>query len=185
MRALIVATGPSLKREDVEWWSAGRKVYAVSNAYRYCDRVDLLYACDEQWYDVHEPSTRHIAERWTTCDAAATKYGLHHIPGHYGPPAFDTGDAIAYGGNSGFQALNLAYIHGCCDAVLLGFDCGQEPGGPSHCFGEHPSACDNPRPYRRWLEHWRKAAPEIAAAGMVVRNATRGGWLDVFPRVAR
>lgn len=180
---LIVATGPSLTREDAERWSEGRNVIAVNTAYDGWCEPHLVYACDLQWWDVHEATTRNYW-RWTTSDEAAAKYGLQHIPGHYDPPAFDTtSEAIAYGGNSGFQALNLAYALGMRDAVLLGFDCGQQPGGASHCHGEHPSACDNPRPYKKWLDHWRKAAPEIAAAGMTVRNATRGGALECFERV--
>lgn len=181
MNALIVATGPSLTREDVDRWSPGRTVFAVNTAYDgWCD-PDILYACDAQWWSVHDARTRHIPQRWTVNDEAASKYGLNHIPGHYAAPAFDTsGEAIAYGGNSGFQALNLAYVMGFRDAVLLGFDMGQN--GPSHCHGEHPPACDNPRPYRIWIEHFNRAAPQIAAAGMTVINATRGGALDMFPR---
>lgn len=183
MNALIVATGPSLARADVDLWSPGRTVFAVNTAYDgWCD-PDILYACDEQWWAVHEVHTRHIPQRWTVNDEAASKYGLNYIPGHYDAPAFDTsGSAIAYGGNSGFQALNLAYVLGFRDVVLLGFDCGQEPSGPSHCHGEHPPACDNPRPYRRWLEHWRRAAPGIAAAGMTVRDATPAGAVGAYFR---
>lgn len=184
--ALIVATGPSLIRADVHAWSRGRDVFAVNDAYRWCN-PDHLYACDLQWWDVHESCTRHIESRWTTSHEASVKYGLNHIPGQHADSArryFDaSGHGIVYGGNSGFQALNLAYVMGYRDAVLLGFDMGQAMGGPSHCFGEHPAACDNPRPYNSWRKHWERAAPEIAAAGMHVRNATRGGFLDVFPRV--
>lgn len=186
--ALIVATGPSLTREDVTAWSEGRIVYAVNTAYDgWCQRIDVLYACDENWWNVHEPCTRHISERWTTCDVAAMKYGLNHIPGEHAGPArkyFDaSGHGIIYGGNSGFQALNLAYVHGCRDAVLLGFDLGDGPVGESHCHGDHPPECDNPRPYKAWIDHWNKAAPWIAEAGMTVRNATRGGNLEAFERV--
>lgn len=185
MQALIVATGPSLTRADVEHWSVGRRVYAVNDAYTVCD-PDVLYACDEQWWSVHEESTRHIAHRWTTSAEAVERYDLDHIPGQHANTArryFDaSGHGIIYGGNGGFQALNLAYVHGCRDALLLGFDLGQADDGPSHFFGEHPAKCDNPRPYQAWLDHFRKAAPEIAAAGMRVRNVTRGGALDCFER---
>ena len=185
---LVIASGPSLTAEDVAIWSVGRRVYAVNDTYKLCPDPDVLYACDEQWWGVHDTATRHIAQRWTTDEQAATKYNLNHIPGQHSGSArqyFDaSGNGIVYGGNSGFQALNLAYAQGCRDAVLLGFDMGQDsPDGPSHFFGDHPPACDNPRPYRMWLDHWQRAAPEIAAAGMRVRNATRGGALNCFERV--
>jgi hypothetical protein len=186
--ALIVATGPSLTCEDVAAWSPGRIVYGVNDAYRVC-APHILYACDLQWWDVHYSCARHFGEqRWTCNDEAAAKYGLHHVPGRHGIDKgiyFDaTGEGIIYGGNSGFQALNLAYMHGHRDAVLLGFDVGRAPDQPTHFFGEHPPACANPSPFNAWLKHWRRAAPQIAAAGMTVCNATRGGALDCFPRVA-
>jgi hypothetical protein len=123
-----------------------------------------------------------IAERWTTNDVAARKYGLRHIPGQHHENArkrFDaSGHGVVYGGNGGFQALNLAYVQGVRDAVLLGFDCQGK-----HFFGDHPPAICNPSPFADWLAHWKAAAPEIAAAGMTVRNATRGGRLECFPRI--
>lgn len=187
-QALIVATGPSLTREDVKLWSQNRRVYTVNDAYKWCDRIDVLYACDEQWWDVHHEATRHCnTNRWTTDLVTAQKYNLNHITGRHADDArkyFDaSGHGIIYGGNSGFQALNLAYVLGIRNAVLLGFDMQDGPNGESHCFGDHPPSCDNPRPHKMWLDHWRKSAPEIAAAGMRVWNATRGGALDVFPRV--
>lgn len=188
MQALIVATGPSLTREDVTAWSEGRIVYAVNDAYRYCSWINIIYACDEEWWDYHEADTRYIEDRWTTNEQAALKYGLNHIPGESADAArkyFDaSGHGIIYGGNGGFQALNLAYVHGCRDAVLLGFDLGHAPGEPKHCFGDHPPEIDRPSPYRAWIDHWNKAAPWITEAGMTVRNATRGGNLEAFERVS-
>jgi len=182
---LIIATGPSLTIDDINRWSHRRTVYAVNDAYKLC-LPDVLYACDCEWWDVHEPLTRHIDQRWTTSDDAAVKYGLRHIPGQHADQCqcyFDvTGDGIIYGGNSGFQTLNLAFAHGQRDALLLGFDMEHATGEPKHFFGDHPSHIDRPSPYRAWLEHWQHAAPVIAAAGMIVRNATRGGALNVFPR---
>lgn len=182
-QCLIVATGPSLTREDVDRWAVGRFVIAVNDAYDGWCEPDLLYACDEQWWAVHEPRSRRVPARMTTSAEAAARFGLYHIPGRSAGTFDASGHGIVYGGNSGFQALNLAYVLGYRDAVLLGFDMGQQPGQPGHCFGEHPRECDNPRPYKAWLDHWRKAAPDIKAAGMNVRNATRGGALEVFPRV--
>jgi hypothetical protein len=184
LQAVIIATGESLTEADVDAaWRSGRKIFAVNDAYRLCPCADVLYACDEQWWDLHEKPSRVIAERWTTCDVAAQKYGLRHIPGQHHTNdrrRFDaSGHGIVYGGNGGFQALNLAYALGVRDAILLGFDC-----EGTHFFGDHPPAICNPSPFADWLDHWKAAAPEIAAAGMVVRNATRGGKLECFPRVS-
>lgn len=179
-RAVIIASGASLTKADVELvrYMTDRRVYVVNDSYTWVPWADALYACDEEWWDVHEPKSRCVAERWTTCDAAALKYNLRHIPGQF-DGTFDTsGHGIVYGGNSGFQTLNLAFAQGVRDVVLLGFDM-----GGLHFFGEHPPAIAKPSPFNTWIKHFREAAPVIAAAGMRVVNATRGGRLEAFPRV--
>lgn len=193
-KAIIIATGPSLTHADAAkawslWLRDGWNLYAVNDAHSYIPLTDefTLYACDEEWWNEYHNQTRRVMRRVTTNDAAAAKYGLEYIPGQHAEQAgraFDaSGKGIVYGGNGGFQALNLAYADGMRDVVLLGFDMGHDPGEPSHCHGEHPHHLRRASPYKSWLEHWRKAAPEIERAGMRVRNATRRTFLDVFPRV--
>lgn len=185
-RAVIVATGPSLTREDAELVTrSGRAVYAVNDAYKLFPSATALYACDLEWWDLHRPGFA-AWRMWTTNDEAARRYGLQHIPGKHFLSArkcFNAdGDWIVYGGNSGFQALNLAYLLGVRDAVLLGFDMGHESDEPSHFFGDHPQSIRRSSPFKMWINHFNLAAPEIAAAGMTVVNASRKTRLECFPR---
>ena len=189
-RAIIIATGPSLMAEDIHTAiCSDRQIYAVNNAYTYLMRADVLYACDCEWWNLHHKLSLNyfINERWTTNDEAAKKYGLNHVPGEHWEQRripFDvSGHGIVYGGNSGFQALNLAYIKGIRDAILLGFDMGHEKNESKHCHGEHPSGIDRPSPFAEWIRSFERAAPVIAAAGMQVRNATRRTRLTCFPQV--
>lgn len=188
LRAVIIATGPSLTQSDCDLAATmGRRVYVVNDAYRWCPFADVLYACDEEWWAIHHADTNGV-EAWTTSQDAAFKYGLNHIPGDHADHArryFDaSGHGIIYGGNSGFQAINLAYVHGVRDAVLLGFDMGYDAGEAKHFFGDHPAAIEKPSPYPAWIKHFNMAAGEIAAAGMTVRNASRRTRLECFKRVA-
>lgn len=188
-RAFIIATGPSLTKEDCRYvcdlaalghWD----VYCVSNSYLLCDHIDVLYACDEAWWDSHESTTRGL-NRWTCNEEAAKKYNLMHVAGEHSAAAGIRFDAsrkgIIYGGNSGFQTLNLAYMRGARVAYLLGFDMGYDAGTPKHFFGEHPASFDNPSDYNDWIRHFDCAVPEICAAGMTVINATRKTRLESFP----
>lgn len=182
--AVIIASGPSLTIDDAMRNFRGRKVYAVSDAYRYVPTADVLYACDPEWWDIHEPKTRHIPDRWTSDKKAAEKYGLNLMPGQHAESnglLFDvTGYGIIYGGNSGFQTINLAFAHGIRDALLLGFDMGHEPDEPSHFFGEHPTELQKPSPYLMWIRHFNDAAPLIHAAGMNIVNCSRRTRLECF-----
>src|SRR3546814_326343 len=186
--AVIIATGESLTDADVDAaWRSGRRIYAVNDAYRKIPCADVLYAADLEWGDLHESTSRTVGERWTCNDEAAKKYGLLHITCRHHTRAkkyFDasghgvlSGGHGMHGGNSGFQALNLAFAQGVRDAVLLGFDL-----GGTHFFGDHPPSIAKTSPFEAWRSGWRAAAPEIAAAGMVGRNATRGGRRDCLPR---
>lgn len=190
-RCLIIATGPSLTQRDVTLARGlDRRTYAVNDAYRLAPWSDVVYACDEDWWNVHYAKVRRVApgaELWTTSDEAAKKYNLNHIPGDHHDHArcrFDiSGKRIIYGANGGFQTWNLAFADGMRDAVLLGFDMGHEPGTPTHFFGEHPPECNTPRPFNDWVDNFNRAAPIAAAAGMVTRNATRVTRLTCFERV--
>jgi hypothetical protein len=180
--AAIIATGASLKQHDVDLCHRpGWIVYAVNDAYLMAPNADFLYACDKDWWDIHEKETRLIKSRWSCNQDASIQYGLEFIRGHHARlpnRLFGVKDDIVYGGNSGFQTLNLAYLHGIRRAVLLGFDM-----GGSHFFGEHPKGLNRNSPFKMWIDHFKDAAPEISAAGMQVINCTMGGALECFPRM--
>ena len=180
--AICIATGPSLTAEDVQAaYVAGCIGYAVNDAYKLAPWASVLYACDDDWWNLHEGVQDFQGERWTTNDEAAAKWGINHIPGT-SAGLFGTEDIICYGKNSGFQAINLAYMHGHTDIMLLGYDMGFEPGTPKHFFGEHPRGIDRPSQYPEWIKHFNRAAPVIAEAGVKITNMTRQTALECFER---
>lgn len=88
---------------------------------------------------------------------------------------------INEGGNSGYQAMNIAYHAGARRLVLLGFDM-QRTAGRSHWFGDHPGRMNVPSPYEQWVAAFRPLAADLAAAGVEVINASRATALDCFTR---
>jgi len=190
--AILIATGPSLTVADVELARScsSSHIMVVNDAFRIAPDADLLYACDDEWwhrYHAEVMATTFDGALWTTSDQAAAKYGLHHVPGknHEAQDGvlFDvSGKGITYGGNSGFQLINLAFMLGHRSLVLLGYDMGYDAGTPKHFFGEHPQALEKPSPYPKWIHHFNQAAPVMKAAGMRVVNASRKTRLECFPR---
>lgn len=186
-RALIIATGPSLTQSDVdEAWLLDRYVIAVNDAYKLAPWADALYACDYEWWEHHKDNVPRGMVCYTWSDRAAREFGLNHIEGRSTLDVgvhFSTAPGwIVTGGNSGFQAINLAYLLGARDIVLLGFDMGHDKSDKSHFFGDHPPSLYKASPYRDWIKHFNAAAPEIAAAGVRIVNASRRTALDCFPR---
>lgn len=95
---------------------------------------------------------------------------------------FDRPGEVGWGGNGGFQALNLALQFGARRILLCGFDCSIEKG--RHFFGSHPSPLDNPRQagVDRWLAAFDAQRPVLDLIGAEVINCASHSRLTAFPR---
>jgi hypothetical protein len=183
----VAATGPSLTPE-VASLVRGNRVVAVNDAYKLFPFADVLYACDAKWWDVHKGCPGFLGERWSSHEKggsndkreAGAKYGLKLVAGRSGE-TFRTDGAIAYGSNSGFQAVNLAILFGASRIVLVGFDM-REVGGRRHFFGEHPRPLRSGGCFQSWAAKFASAA-KCLPAGVQVVNATPGSAVKAFPFV--
>jgi hypothetical protein len=124
----------------------------------------------------------HGAELWTQDVAAARDYGLNWIRGE-GTQGLGR-KSVHFGGHSGFQAVNLAYLWGARRIVLLGFDLQCGPGGRSHWFGDHPpdQGFHNPKRFDHWVRAMAPLARDLADQGVTVINASRATALQCFQR---
>lgn len=110
----------------------------------------------------------------------AKRWDLNIIPGAHGKGLGE--DRIHYGSNSGYQAINLAYLWGAGQIVLLGYDM-QTTGGKQHWFGDHPAGpmqCQSN--YSGFMGNFTKLAEDLAARGVDVVNCTRETALTCFRR---
>lgn len=95
---------------------------------------------------------------------------------------------IHFGGNSGYQAINLAFLFGATRIILLGFDM-KKDGEKVHFFGNHPyhkrkNEGPNEGTMRRWVHNFASLAADLKQEGVEVINATRSTALDCFPKQA-
>lgn len=91
--------------------------------------------------------------------------------------------SIGSGGNSGFQALNLAVQFGARRIILVGFDMSSRSG--VHWYGRNNwSMANNPGDdnFRRWIAAFATAAAQLAEAGIEVINASLDSAMKSFPR---
>ena len=84
-------------------------------------------------------------------------------------------DCLHYGGNSGYQAVNLAYLLGAKTILLLGFDM-----FGTHYFGEHKYGLNNDSPYKRFIESF--CTINVKKHNIEVINCSRQSALEYFPR---
>ncbi len=143
---IVFATGPSLTGEVVEtirpYHEDGTVVtFGCNDAYRIVPFLDVHYACDPPWWKYHVEQCdilAHPAVKWTQDPGVPDLYGINRIAGKSGPGLSTLQDLIHFGGNSGFQVLNLALLYGCRKMILCGYNMGIPAGKQAHFFGVHP-----------------------------------------------
>ncbi len=182
MNAICIASGPSLTQEDVNLCkNSGHSIYIVNDVYKLAPWADHLYAADRDWWDFHEGVQDFPGQKWHIDEKTCEKWGLNYIP-YSSSKIFATESPIATGKNSGFQAINLAFLHGHREIWLLGYDLGFQPGTKKHFFGEHPQKINRPSQYDDWLAHYAKAKPIMEKNGLRIINMTNSTRLDIFEK---
>lgn len=186
--AVCIANGTSLTKEDVEFCKGKGKIYAVKEAALLAPFADVLYAADVDWWKLptNKLAKEFQGEKWTVADdsnpeikQAVKDFGLKTIK--YMSSAVWSSDPsyIATGHNSGFQAINLAVLHGASRVILLGYDMGYS-GQNKHWWTGQVKRDSRWSDYQKWIRHFNQAAPLIPVP---VINATRGGNLECFARM--
>lgn len=89
---------------------------------------------------------------------------------------------VGSGGNSGFQAMNLAVQFGATGILGIGFDmCGD------HWYGRNGwDKANNPgeENFKRWRKAFESAAPVLSWLGVEFINASMNSTLNCFPKMS-
>lgn len=180
--SICIASGPSLTQADVDYCRGKGRVYAVKEAALAAPWADVLYAADTDWWVNHKDRWEGFAgEKWTVSNRACELFpALKYVEAKSEWQWSDTPGALATGGNSGFQALNMAVLDGAERVILLGYDYGHQPGMSKHWWDkDHPrdSRYSN---YAEWNKRLAAAAPMIPVP---VLNATPSTAITCFEQV--
>lgn len=182
--AAIVASGPSAKNVEASELQGRTKVVAIKKSFDLVPFADAVYGCDFPWWRSVQGLPNFTGLK-LCYDARASAFGCRKVDITlkqdgllFGP----TGH-VGSGGNSGFQALNLALQFGASRVLLIGFDLHDR--GGVHWYGRNNAVgMSNPGEsnFRRWRSAFDGAAPVLAARGVEVVNASPASDLKAFPR---
>lgn len=150
--------------------------------------ADVLYASDLKWWESEagQGAIAGFPGLKVSHDAAACqRYDLRKVylrevaDGILSNEIDTVPPYIGAAGNSGFQALNLAYHFGAATILLLGFDMHGE-----HWHGPHPAGMNNAgkEQFENWAPHFAAARTRLDALGVRVVNCTPGSALEAFER---
>ena len=154
---IVLASGPSVTPEQAEM-TRGLNVMTVNSMHKYCDWSQRHYSGDYRWWKEYHKQVKSPV-KYTMNRKAADKFGLIHVGDlhdqHY--MASHEFGKIGRCGNSGMQAVILAYLLGFTKILLVGVD-HQHTGGETHCHGDHPEGW----PSATRIDVWQAKSPIIA-----------------------
>ena len=194
-RCAVIAGGPSVTHEAVEAVRrAGLRVITINNAYLLAPWADMMYFCDKRWWEWHRDDAE-LQEAMARARRGelliATLDNTELLSSHPYLLSFkNTGRhgiereamGVRNGSNSGYQVLNIALHLGVREVLLIGYDM-RAVDGRMHWHPEHPIPTPSTLFESLLLPAFKTLAPELAAAGMIVKNCCVDSALDVFPRM--
>lgn len=193
---VVVASGPSANTVNLATARGKAKFIAVNNSWRLCPWADVLYACDFSWWDANAGVTEFLGMRVSQDPKVNRKWPairyINCIRSYEDKGPSDRRGSIGWGGNGGFQAVNLAVQFGCKRIVLVGFDMRIDRGLHWHGkHGKYKSGLGEMRalknPHAQQVERWRKAMdackPWLDARGIKVINCSLVSALRNYPKM--
>ncbi len=190
----ILASGPSLTRQQCDAVRGKCRVIAVNNQGIDTERdgvmvpafapwADILYAADSKWWRHYRDRALKFEGRKVTARATLPWPEVYSLIQSIEHPTFDPRPThIVSGGNSGYQATHLAVHLGAKKIILLGFDMKDGQQGKRHWFGNHPGKLNSRGSYSTWKSAFDKFAGVLNRMDVQVINCTPNSALRSFRR---
>lgn len=184
--AAIVASGPSTKKAGIELLRGRLRVIAIKENVDLCPWADVVYGCDAAWWKNKRGLTDYSGLKVafdTALRGCFRDINLIDVRGKVDRILLDEPGVVGGGGNSGFQAVNLAAQFGASRILLVGFDLHDRSG--LHWYGRNVGqGRNNPNEdnFRRWRLAFEASADDFVKAGMDVVNASPISALKCFRR---
>lgn len=180
----MLASGPSLSVEQIDAARhSGHHTIVVNSTFRDMLDAHTLYAGDFLWWklNIAEVRAKFKGKCWTQDNSAAARWPM--IQRMRGGNRDGLGEKIIHtNGNSGMQAVNLAYLWGFERIVMLGFDMKLGPKGERHHHPDHPAPMVQAQTFFEWIHKAEKVARDFREKTRVeVLNCTPGSALTCFP----
>lgn len=175
-----IASGPSLTPEDAAAVRGQARVIAVNSSYLAAPWADVLYACDDRWWQAHQGAKSFPGLKFTVDKRAQRWPGVQAIE-KTGTDGLETRRiGVRTGQNSGYQALNLAVHLGAKRILLLGYDMQRGPKGEEHWHADYPWKSRSP--FEAFVRRYQTLVEPLQRLQIDVVNCSRRSALTMFPQ---
>ena len=178
---VCLASGPSITKCQVEIVRNSEcPTIAVNNTFQLAPWCDILFAADLRWwYRYFEEASQNKSELWTIKGVGEHFYKRTKSTPRINEvdfvrhPCLGKGNVVSHGGNSGYIAINLAYLFGANKIVLVGYD-HQHTNNKTHWHGDHDKKqfTQNAGDTDRWLDNFDILAGELKEEGVDLVNCS-------------
>lgn len=183
----IIASGPSAKSAPISLLRGKAKIMAINESHQLCPWADVLYGCDAQWWRLRHGASgfrgMKVSQDQQACDVYKDIRKVS-VDAKSDELKISTLGHLGAGGNSGFQALNLAVQFGAYKILLIGYDMRVDFG--EHWHPRHYPPLSNPHPNDN-MPRWRKAldgaAGTLKILGVDVLNCSAVSLLKSYPKM--
>jgi len=183
----IVGSGPSVKKVDLSILRDRIHVIAINESWRLVPFADMLYGCDAVWWSIRNGVPDFKGLKVSQDELACAKYPdikrVKILDPMSNTLILNKPGEIGAGGNSGFQALNLAVQFGATGIMLIGFDLHINDG--DHWHGRHPQPLSNPDGFNilRWVSAFERTTGLLKSMDVQVVNCSQYSKLTTYPKM--
>lgn len=183
----IVASGESAKAEKLHLLNKPCiHVVAIKKSFELVPFAEVVYGCDAPWWRSVQYLPKFCGLKLAYADVVCNEEtGIRKVNIEdklCDKLLFERTGFIGSGGNSGFQALNLAAQFGAEEILLVGFDMQGD-----HWYGRNNwDQASNPGSWNfpRWVRAFDNAAPQLRERGIEVFNASSVSRIGCFPKMS-
>lgn len=181
----IIGGGPSLK--NFNWESLRtKKTIAINKAFYAYPHADILYFTDGRFYNWYKDDIDLFkGEKYTiTPGSASVTADVKILKRGQKLGLSKEKNMLSHGNNSGYAAINLAYLLGAKRIVLLGYDMTND-GTKSHFHDGYPVNMTSNSTYTNtFIPAFDSLAPLLKNSGIQVYNACEWSMLRAFPKIS-
>lgn len=142
---ICVASGPSINQKQIDQIKqSDRFTICVNRSFELLPNCDCIFACGIRWwYEYYELTQTYSPESklYTIAGIGSHFYKKRKIGKEIIELPYTSGvglgkDQLIHGGNSGYMAVNLAYLLGAKKIILVGYD-HQHTNGKRHWHSDY------------------------------------------------